>query len=187
MRPKSFAPCLVIAVALITALAVATRGTKRDEGSTTVRLITATDFKEILQAHAIERRPILVNFWATWCHGCRQEMPDLVKIDHQYHSQGLEFITVSLDKNSEIDKGVPLFLRDVGGSILRAYLMNPDDIDSAMKIADPNWQGQMPATFLYDSEGKLSYSHKGVISPSEVKTAIEKVLVVCSLPKRSDK
>src|SRR5262244_3857959 len=41
--------------------------------------------------------PLLVNFWATWCDPCRDEFPDLVKIDAQYRSLGLDFVTVSLE------------------------------------------------------------------------------------------
>jgi thiol-disulfide isomerase/thioredoxin len=41
-------------------------------------------------------RPLLVNFWATFCDPCRDEFPDLVKIDKEYRPQSLEFVTVSL-------------------------------------------------------------------------------------------
>src|SRR6185503_17473265 len=41
--------------------------------------------------------PLLVNFWATFCDPCRDELPDLVKIDKDYRPRSLEFVTVSLD------------------------------------------------------------------------------------------
>jgi thiol-disulfide isomerase/thioredoxin len=141
-----------------------------------VHEIKAADFRQLLQSSAAAGRPLLVNFWATWCHGCRQEMPDLVKIDGQNESRGLDFITVSLDKLSEIDKGVPEFLGQVGGSRVRAYLLDESETDAAMQIADPAWKGEMPATFLYDRQGRLAYTHKGVITPAEVQAAIEKIL-----------
>lgn len=140
------------------------------------REISTSEFKELLRRSAAAGRPLLINFWATWCHGCRQEMPDLVKISRQYRARGLVFVTVSMDKPTEIDKGVPEFLRQVGGSLKRAYLANPSDADAIMRVADAAWEGQMPATFLYDKHGNLAYSHKGVITPSEVQAAIEKVL-----------
>ena len=56
-------------------------------------------------------RPLLVNFWATWCDPCREEFPDLVKIDADFRRKGLDFITVSLDDLSEIKTEVPKFLR----------------------------------------------------------------------------
>ena len=48
------------------------------------------------------QKPLLVNFWATYCDPCRDEFPDLVKIDQDYRSQALEFVTVSLDDMTDI-------------------------------------------------------------------------------------
>src|SRR5687768_9038093 len=39
-------------------------------------------------------RPLLINFWATWCDPCREEFPDLVKIDAEYRPHAVDFITV---------------------------------------------------------------------------------------------
>src|SRR5215510_3305954 len=52
-------------------------------------------------------RPLLINFWATWCDPCRDEFPDLVKIDSEYRPKSLEFVTVSLDDMGEIKTSVP--------------------------------------------------------------------------------
>jgi thiol-disulfide isomerase/thioredoxin len=54
------------------------------------------------------RKPLLVNFWATWCDPCREEFPDLVKLDAEYKGK-IDFITISLDELSEIDRDVPSF------------------------------------------------------------------------------
>src|SRR6266536_672025 len=55
-------------------------------------------------------RPLLVNFWATWCDPCREEFPALVKIDDDYRSKGLHFVSVSLDDVTDIKSAVPQFL-----------------------------------------------------------------------------
>src|SRR6188508_1091632 len=41
-------------------------------------------------------KPLLVNFWATWCEPCREEFPDLVKLDNEFKGK-IDFITISLD------------------------------------------------------------------------------------------
>src|SRR5690606_28209836 len=41
-------------------------------------------------------KPLLVNFWATWCDPCREEFPELVELDHEYKGK-IDFITISLD------------------------------------------------------------------------------------------
>ena len=58
-------------------------------------------------------RPLLVNFWATWCDPCRDEFPDLVKIDADYRGKGLDFIVISLDDLKDINTEVPKFLRSM--------------------------------------------------------------------------
>lgn len=51
---------------------------------------------------AEDGRPVLVNFWATWCEPCRAEFPDLVKINDEFFERGLTSFTVSLDDPSTL-------------------------------------------------------------------------------------
>ena len=120
-------------------------------------------------------RPLLVNFWATWCEPCRDEFPDLIKIDSDYRSQGLDFITVSLDDFSEIKTEVPKFLQQMGAN-MPAYLLNVADPEPSIKAVDPNWGGALPATVLYDKDGKLVFKHFGRIKPAELRAAIQKLI-----------
>ncbi len=47
--------------------------------------------------------------------------------------------------------------------------------EAAIKIVDPNWIGELPATFLYDAQGKIIYKHMGRIDPTELRTALKAV------------
>jgi thiol-disulfide isomerase/thioredoxin len=120
-------------------------------------------------------KPLLVNFWATWCEPCRTEFPDLVRIDAEFRPRGLEFVVVSVDDVSEIKTGVPRFLRRMRAE-MPAYLLNATDTDSAVTSVDPTWNGELPATFLYDREGKVVFKHTGIVKPVELRAALEKVL-----------
>src|SRR5687768_16627705 len=66
-------------------------------------------------------RPLLINFWATWCPPCVEEFPDLVKIDSDYRGK-LDVITVSLDDLAEIEISVPRFLAEMKAE-MPAYLL----------------------------------------------------------------
>src|SRR5678815_872330 len=79
--------------------------------------------------------PLLVNFWATFCDPCRDEFPDLVKIDKEYRPQSLEFVTVSLDDVSELKTGVPKFL-DAMKATMPAYLLDAIDPEPAINLVD---------------------------------------------------
>jgi thiol-disulfide isomerase/thioredoxin len=121
-------------------------------------------------------RPLLINFWATWCVPCRKEFPDLVKIDADYRGRGLEFILVSADDVSDIKTTVPKFLRRMRATSMPAYLLNAADTEAAIAQVDPEWGGELPATFLFDRQGKLAYRHFGIIKDAELREAINKVL-----------
>jgi thiol-disulfide isomerase/thioredoxin len=140
-----------------------------------VREVDLAALKKLLQRDGAKTRPLLVNFWATWCEPCREEFPDLVRIDEQYGEGKLDFITVSLDDVTDIEKGVPQYLQQMRAR-MPAYLLNVPDPEEVINLVDPKWTGAMPATFLFDSQGALVFKHTGRIKPDELRAAIEKAV-----------
>ena len=132
--------------------------------------------KSLLGAGAGRERPLLVNFWATWCVPCRDEFPDLVKIRQQYAADQLDFILVSLDDPSDIAGAVPEFLSEVRATAFPSYLLNAADSNIAINLVDQTWSGELPATFLYDRAGQVAFKHKGRIKPAELRAALDLVL-----------
>ena len=120
-------------------------------------------------------RPLLVNFWATWCDPCRDEFPDLVKIDSEYRPHGMDFVTISLDDFSDIKTSVPKFLVSMKAS-MPAYLLNVSDPEPAIDFVDKGWAGSLPATFLYNAKGEVVYKHFGRVNPNELRAAIDKLV-----------
>ncbi len=120
-------------------------------------------------------KPLLVNYWATWCDPCRDEFPDLVKIDAEYRPKGLDFIAVTLDDLADIKTGVPKFLRQMRAK-MPVYLLNLADPEPAINMIDPKWGGALPATFLYNSKGEVVYKSLGRIQVKELRAAIDKVM-----------
>lgn len=139
-----------------------------------VQEINAEGLIKILHRDAQQPRPLLINFWATWCGPCREEFPDLVRIDKDYKTRNLDFVIVSLDDPSEIKTTVPRFLQTMRAE-MSAYLLNADDPNVAINAVDPEWAGGMPATFLLDAGGQVVYKHLGPINPDELRTELEKV------------
>lgn len=120
-------------------------------------------------------RPLLVNFWATWCVPCRVEFPDLVKLNKEYEPQGVEFITVSLDEASEKNKAVKKFLREVKAD-MPAYLLDVIDADPIINKLDPEWVGNIPTTFLFDGSGKIVFKYSGRVRPEQLKPELDKLI-----------
>lgn len=138
-----------------------------------VREINLDDLKKMLQRDGKDTRPLLLNFWATWCDPCREEFPDLVKLDADYRDKGLNFIAISLDDVTDIKSAVPKFLNEMKAK-MPVVLLNVNDPEPAIKAVDATWDGQLPATFLYDKDGKIVFKHFGRIQPAELRTAIDK-------------
>ena len=71
-------------------------------------------------------KAVLVDFWATWCVPCREEFPDLVKIDGEYKGK-IDFITISLDFEEELNTGIPQFLKEMKADMPTYLLITPDE------------------------------------------------------------
>jgi thiol-disulfide isomerase/thioredoxin len=187
---------LLLAGALVSTLAVAgARGQtprapatpRKGAAKTPADKLKATDkpkvteidevkLKTLLGAEAGRARPLLVNFWATWCTPCREEFPDLVKIRAQYAAEKLDFVLVSLDDPADIGTAVPQFLSEVRAVNFPSYLLHATDDGSAINLVDPTWSGELPATFLYDRSGAIVFKHKGRIKPDELRAALDHAL-----------
>ncbi|HEV7844176.1 MAG TPA: TlpA disulfide reductase family protein, partial [Pyrinomonadaceae bacterium] len=153
----------------------AKKGTRPSSSAPAVREIDVEGLKKLLALDEKRPRPLLINFWATWCEPCRAEFPDMVKIDDDYRSRGLQLIAVSIDDVSEINTSVPKFLEEMRAS-MPVYLLNTLEPEAAITYVDPQWSGSLPATFLYDAKGKIVFKHVGRIKPLELRAAIDKVL-----------
>jgi thiol-disulfide isomerase/thioredoxin len=138
-----------------------------------VREINLEGLKKILQREPNDKRPLLLNFWATWCDPCREEFPDLVKLDGDYKDKGLNFIAISIDDITDIKSEVPKFLNQMKAT-MPVVLLNMNDPEPAIKLVDATWDGQLPATFLYDQDGHVVFKHFGKIKPDELRAAIDK-------------
>ncbi|HJU92449.1 MAG TPA: TlpA disulfide reductase family protein [Pyrinomonadaceae bacterium] len=139
-------------------------------------VVTTIDL-EALKGLITQQRehPLLINFWATYCDPCREEFPDLVKIDRDYRPRSLEFVTISLDDVADIKTGVPKFLGAMKAT-MPAYLLDVPDPEPAIDFMEPSWQGSLPATFLYNEKGEKVYSKIGRVKTAELRAEIEKVI-----------
>ena len=142
---------VVAALVLLFAFALAAQEKAADSAPKDPAVIDATQYKEVLAAH--RGKPVLVNFWATWCPPCRKEYPALVEVARKHAGDGLVVIGVSMDEDADINL-VRRFLAEHKPEFVN-YRQKPRTFDTFVKAVDPGWRGTLPTTFLYDREGRI--------------------------------
>ena len=122
-------------------------------------------------------KPLVVDFWATWCGPCQIEIPWLEKLQDQYASQGLTIIGISAD---DLDKDDPAKLftekREISDFATKMHINYPVLLD-ADAIAD-SYGGvdSLPTTFFIDRTGKIVASTVGLASRDELQADIQKAI-----------
>jgi peroxiredoxin len=102
-------------------------------------------------------RVVLVNFWATWCGPCRQEMPQLNRLYEKYRASGFVLLGVNVDDDQ----------RNAIGVATKLGLKFPILLDTEKKVSQLYDLSAMPATVLIDKDGKVKYLHRGYQSGYE--------------------
>jgi thiol-disulfide isomerase/thioredoxin len=109
---------------------------------------------------------VLVNVWASWCSPCREEFPDLLHVARELAPEGLRIILVSVDfpgAESETQK----FLTSQGVDFPTFVRTGKDE--AFVNDLESQWSGAIPATFLYDGNGKLVRFWEGKASYPVIK------------------
>jgi len=112
---------------------------------------------------------IAINFWATWCAPCREEIPAFVELQEKYATQGLQFIGIALQQADEV--------RD----FIEEYNVNYPSLvggDEVIKVANQlgNNIGAIPYTVIINSKGKIAFTRRGPLSKLEVEAVIKSFL-----------
>jgi thiol-disulfide isomerase/thioredoxin len=117
---------------------------------------------------------VLVDFWATWCDPCREELPRLAALEGKLRGRGFVLVTVSADE-PEQESAAHAFLRKSGVRLPAWRKQSGNDQDFINSI-DPKWSGALPALFLYDRRGRKVRSFIGETEPQEIEAAVSKLL-----------
>jgi peroxiredoxin len=108
---------------------------------------------------------LVLNFWATWCPPCREEIPGFIDLQTSYGEKGLQFVGVAIDG----PKAAAKFVKDMG--VNYPTLIGDSE---AIKVAKSygNQVGALPYTVVIDRQGRIAFVKLGEISRQDAEKAI---------------
>ncbi len=155
--------CFVLITAMIITLS---------SSSQTIKKVKITD---VLKMADTATTPMVINFWATWCRPCVQELPWFEKEVAAYKSKGVKLVLVSLDFAEDYPKAISDFAKKNGYTSTIVWL-NETDANYFCAKVDKKWEGTIPATLMINNSKKYRQFYNQQLPEGQLKMALQKLV-----------
>lgn len=143
---------------------------KNDLGKRPDWSVTLPDGKKV-SAKDYDGKVLIVDFWATWCPPCVQEVPGFIRLKKEYKDRGLEIVGFSFDRDEQTHDA---WTKEKGMNYLSIFAVNEAGqkaVDAFQERIGPI-QG-LPTTLVIDRKGNIVYKHVGYASPEDFEKVIK--------------
>jgi len=158
-------------------LAVACNQTGKKALPETQHIALSTDYKKVFEKFETSNDTLyVVNFWATWCQPCVEELPDFMKINEEYKTdKKFKMILVSLDRAADFETKVKDYINKNNIKPDVYVLSDNKRMNEWIPGINKTWSGAIPATALYRNKQQLFFT-EGKISYEDLKNIINKFM-----------
>lgn len=118
-----------------------------------------------IKLSSLKGKKVILNFWATWCPPCRQEMPDMEKFYTENKDSGIEILAVNLLQTEKGPAEVSAFIQDFG-------ITFPVVVDEQGSVGKLYKVSSIPASFIIDSEGVIQRKIVGPMTYDSMKSML---------------
>ena len=113
---------------------------------------------------------VMLDFWATWCPPCVEEMPALLRLAREYESRGLVFLAANRDDPEEAATLIEEFTRERVPGLGPYVVYATDDLMSAFEVV------ALPTLYFLDEKGQVHDAQRGMLSEEALRERIERAL-----------
>ena len=130
-----------------------------------VEVIDVPELEILLKENTGKTR--IINFWATWCGPCVEEMPYFEEVRKDPQFSDVEIILISVDFVEVLETKVKKFIKkkELGSTV---KLIDNVDYNSWIYKVDPEWSGEIPATLIINTEKSKRSFHKGAFKKGDL-------------------
>lgn len=137
-----------------------------------IKKVKITDLERII---AESKTPLIINFWATFCKPCMEEIPHFQKLEKKYEKTGLKLLLVSLDMKDDFPAKVKAFIKSKKISTSTAWL-DETNADYFCPRIDNTWSGAIPATLFINNRNSYRKFTEESLSEEQLEKEIRAVL-----------